>query len=247
MRKITALIIFLLLAEIGYAQDPDDPGIKDTVSFCDVEYYVSSEPPFSGTIKIEVWLYNDSNQIEGLTGIVLPLRWTGPVYFDSGSFLGSKIETLTYKDVSIDNTNKILIVDAVYSGAYYIIHGKGKLITLFGTVQDTGAFMLDTTRTKSIITCFSPVVAYCFSPVIKKLEFRIRPGSLIAGDVSQNSQVGLEDIIALVNYLYRGETFFVRQILDVNTDCVVNLVDLVFLVNYVLKSGPHPVFGCACY
>ncbi|MGH7889066.1 MAG: hypothetical protein ACRENF_00775, partial [Thermodesulfobacteriota bacterium] len=88
---------------------------------------------------------------------------------------------------------------------------------------------------------------YCFSPVIKKLEFRIRPDSLIAGDVSQNGQVGLEDIICLVNYIFRGERFFVRQVLDVNADCVVNLVDIIFLVNYIWRSGPQPVMGCACY
>ncbi len=250
MKRFLSIIIVLLLggAGITYAQDSGDPGIKDTVSFCNVEYLVSSEPPFSGSIKIEVWLYNDSNEFEYLGSIGLPLRWTGPVNFDSFSFLGSKVETLTYKGVDIDNTNKFLRVSA--SGSDWIMPGKGKLVTLFGTVQDTGAFMLDTVSYIKDQTyynvCFTPFVLYCFKPVIKKLEFRIRPDSLIAGDVSQNGELGLEDIICLVNYIFRGERLFLRQVLDVNADCVVNIVDLVFLVNYIWKSGRQPVMGCMC-
>lgn len=252
VKKFLTLSVILLLAEIAIAQDSGDPGIKDTVSFCNVEYYVASEAPFSGQIKIEIWLYNDSNSEEFLSGVVLPLRWTGPVHFDSFSFLGTKAETLTSKDVNIDNTdNTVLVYAGVVVNYTSIIPGKGKLVTLMGTVQDTGVFILDTVSYIKDQTyyqvCFTPIVAYCFSPVIKKLEFRIRPDSLIAGDVNQNGQIGLEDIICLVNYIFRGERLFLRQIMDVNANCVVNLVDLVFLVNYIWKSGPQPVIGCACY
>lgn len=65
------------------------------------------------------------------------------------------------------------------------------------------------------------------------------------GDVDLSCQVGISDIVFLVNYLFAGGTTPQdRNRADVNTDCRINLADAVYLVNYVFLGGAAPLEGC---
>jgi len=77
------------------------------------------------------------------------------------------------------------------------------------------------------------------------LLFCLTPAhALIPGDVNNDSNVNLADIIYLVNYIFKGGPSPVLQFAgDVNANCLTNLSDLIYLVNYVFKSGPDPE-GC---
>ena len=61
------------------------------------------------------------------------------------------------------------------------------------------------------------------------------------GDVNANGGVGIEDVVYLVNYLWRsGPEPPILEVGDVNCDWFVNEADIVYLVNYLWRSGPAP-------
>ena len=64
----------------------------------------------------------------------------------------------------------------------------------------------------------------------------------LCGDVNADNKVNLQDIIYLVNYIFKGGPTpkLTKLIGDVNKDGNVNIGDLVYLVNYIFKGGPKP-------
>jgi len=66
------------------------------------------------------------------------------------------------------------------------------------------------------------------------------------GDCNGDGQVGLADVVYLINYLFKGGPAPVPVVCvaDVNADGQVGLVDVVYLINYVLKGGPPPGVCC---
>lgn len=83
------------------------------------------------------------------------------------------------------------------------------------------------------------------------VPFRAHYGELtvlqsVPGDASNDSLVDVEDVVFLLNYLYKnGPEPCVMEAADPNADCVVDLGDLVYLLNFLFKGGPSPEFGCA--
>lgn len=70
----------------------------------------------------------------------------------------------------------------------------------------------------------------------------LRFNGFYRGDVNQDGVLELQDIVYLINYVYKSGPAplpFVDQG-DVNGDGNVGLFDIVFLINYVYKSGPTP-------
>lgn len=63
------------------------------------------------------------------------------------------------------------------------------------------------------------------------------------GSADRTEDVGLTDIVSLINYLFRGGDVFVFMS-DVNGDCKVDVVDAVYLINYLFRSGPRPQCSC---
>lgn len=66
--------------------------------------------------------------------------------------------------------------------------------------------------------------------------------ALVRGDVNDDGDIQVSDVVYLINYLLKGgpEPVPVPQVGDVNCDDEVDLADVVYLINYLLKSGPSP-------
>jgi hypothetical protein len=68
----------------------------------------------------------------------------------------------------------------------------------------------------------------------------------LCGDVNDDREVDLADIVYFINYLFQGGS--PPECLTLYTSCAdptgddeVGLTDVVYLINYVLKSGPPPI------
>jgi photosystem II stability/assembly factor-like uncharacterized protein len=66
-------------------------------------------------------------------------------------------------------------------------------------------------------------------------------GPYVMGDADGDGQIGLTDIVFLINYILKSGDPPVPLIAgDANCDGDVDLADVVYLINYVLKDGPAP-------
>jgi len=66
------------------------------------------------------------------------------------------------------------------------------------------------------------------------------------GEVNGTPPINILDIVALINYKYKGGAAPAPYELcngDPNGDCAINILDIVFLINYKYKSGSAP---CTC-
>ena len=63
----------------------------------------------------------------------------------------------------------------------------------------------------------------------------------ISGDVNGDENIDIQDILFLVNFLFRSQPpFCAYDAGDVNCNQNVDISDLVYLVNFVFKNGPPP-------
>jgi len=64
------------------------------------------------------------------------------------------------------------------------------------------------------------------------------------GDVNGNAVINVEDIVYLIDYLFKGgpspECEPISACGDVNLDSIVNQADIVYLIDYLFKNGPVP-------
>jgi C1A family cysteine protease len=78
------------------------------------------------------------------------------------------------------------------------------------------------------------------------LDWLNKPWQYVYGDANSDQEVGLEDVVYLANYLFRGQASpDPRDAADANGDCQLNLEDVVYLVNYLFRAGPPPLEGCS--
>jgi len=63
----------------------------------------------------------------------------------------------------------------------------------------------------------------------------------LRGDVNQDENISIGDVVFLINYLYRyGPPPSILETGDVNCDTHVDLGDVVFLLDYLYRYGPYP-------
>lgn len=237
MRSGLAALCLILLCSISSAQDPGTP---DTVFFCGVQSYVYG-PPYTGHVKVEVCFYND----EYLIGLQVPLRWTGPVVFTSGSFNGAPAETVDVSVLEIYPNDSLIFVGAVNFN--YIAPGTWALAGLLAVVQDTGRLILDTATSvqHSPGYLFFQTELQPFIPIFNKLEYKIVPDTLKPGDVNGSGNVDLADILSLAYYIFRQAPIDFLPVADVNADCRITLADIITIANYFFKAGWELKPGCA--
>jgi hypothetical protein len=82
------------------------------------------------------------------------------------------------------------------------------------------------------------VTAHNFLPFVDSIQVGLR-----IGDVTNDGEVNLGDLVFLTNYLYRNGTApDPPEMGDVNCNGEVNLGDLVYLIDYLYRNGPVPCF-----
>ena len=64
----------------------------------------------------------------------------------------------------------------------------------------------------------------------------------IRGDVNNDHDVTISDVVYLINYLFKSGAapIPIEQVGDVNCDGIDDIIDAVYLVNYLFKNGPPP-------
>jgi len=74
---------------------------------------------------------------------------------------------------------------------------------------------------------------------------RLMYDSINMGDINWDGEVDIEDVIAMINYVFLGgdEPDYMPAS-DLNCDGKRNLLDIVILVNYIFRGGPLPGAGC---
>ncbi len=238
--KLSSGLLILLLSSLLWAgQDPDDPGLADTLGFSTaVLYYPLGYP---GIAFVGVRFFND-NIVKAIT---CPFLISGSVSYDSTSFLGSRVDYLENKISNYNFSESKLLIGAVPVGEDPIPPGSGILCKIWVTLNDTmGNLTLDTTFFKpSNHLAFVNSVPEDYVPQFTAGSFPIVV--YLPGDVNNSRRVDIVDIIYLVRYVaYGGAVPPILVAADLNGDCMVDIADIVYLVNYVYKDGPPPVPGC---
>ena len=63
----------------------------------------------------------------------------------------------------------------------------------------------------------------------------------ILGDVNNDKELTLADVVYLINYLYRNGTEpMPLDAGDANCDGEINVSDVIYLINYLYRGGPKP-------
>jgi hypothetical protein len=76
-------------------------------------------------------------------------------------------------------------------------------------------------------------------------EVSIQVGTPFCGDCAENVEIDVNDVVYLINWLYKGGTApepFCKG--DANCDEDVDVSDVVYLINYLFKYGSAPCFEC---
>jgi len=186
-------LVFLFGSSFA-GQDPNDPIGPDSVFLRSTGFLVP-EPPGVGKVAIPVYFRNDNFII----ALQVPLAWTGPATIDSFSFFGSRISYVYNKNVTIDNSNKKVLVTADVGMQQSIPDGKGMLVKFFFSTTDTGTLIIDTTNNfpppwEHIL--FTREDSITYTPQFLKGEFRL------ASEQDPNDPALPDSVSFYPNYAY---------------------------------------------
>lgn len=244
MRKtliMLSLFFTIILYTVYSPAFAQDPGIPDTIRFLSCGSFVSC-PPCTGRVIIPILVVND----ESLWSMTIPLKWTGPLLFDSALFVGERSNFMSQKYVGRDSAGKSLFLFAtVLAGEEFIPPGKGVLIDLYFTIQDTGYSIIDTCTPPLSFFHFIDQNENYFLPIFHQYEFQILGNSSLMGDVNQDGQITIADVVRLINYLFKsGPPPGYLHAGDVNADGGISVSDIIYFINYLFRGGPALGLGC---
>jgi len=221
-------------------QDPNDPGIPDSVSFYP-QYAYYPLPSGPGLFYAHIRVAND----DSVGAIILPLTWSGPVDFDSVTFK----ETILGDSVRVANVDTVVqkvLVGLIPVHDPPIPPTQGLFTTLCFTLNDmTGIVQIDSTFISPInYLLFTTTEPQGYHPQYVAGEFPVLP--YWPGDVTfDGERRDLEDVIYLINYIYKGGPAPPHPISAEITepDSNIDIEDVLYLINYLYKFGPDPLPG----
>jgi len=134
-----------------------------------------------------------------------------------------------------------------------IKHGVGNFSTVPHPTPDTGFFTwvpvpADTQNspyTDTFIVNDGTGLADTGTVLIKVKPRPVVPPSAKNGDVNGDGKVNTDDVIFLVNFLFKdGPPPKPPAAGDVNADCFTTVADIIYLLNYLYRGGPAPKMWC---
>jgi len=132
-------------------------------------------------------------------------------------------------------------------------YGVGSLSTVPHPTPDTGFFTwvpvpADTQNspyTDTFIVSDGTGLADTGTVLIKVKPRPVVPPSAKNGDVNGDGKVNTDDVIFLVNFLFKdGPPPVPPAAGDINADCFTTVADIIYLLNYLFRGGPAPQVWC---
>lgn len=218
-------------------QDPNDPGMPDSVSFYP-EYAYYPLPSGPRLFYAHLRIVND----DSVGAITLPFGWSGPAHFDSVTF-SETIFGDSIRIVSADTVEQKALIGLIPVHDPPIPPTQGLFTTLCFTLTDmTGIVQIDSTFIYPINhLLFTTTEPQGYRPQFVAGEFPVRP--YWPGDVTFDGElVDLADVVYLINYIYRNGPPPPHPIsADINgPDGTIDIQDVVYLIDYLYKYGPEP-------
>lgn len=221
-------------------QDPNDPGVPDSVSFYpDYAYYPLPSGP--GIFYAHIQATNDSS----VGAMILPFIWSGPVSYDSVTFRESVFGELEYRTVNSDLGADKVLIGAIPVSEPPIPPTRGLFATLcFTLTAKTDLVAVDST--------FFPPVSHLMLTTIEPEgytpQFAFGQFPVVEywpGDVNFDGKVDIADVVYLLNYIYVDGPPPPHPIsADVNgPDRVIDIEDIIYLITYLYNEGPAPLPG----
>jgi len=85
------------------------------------------------------------------------------------------------------------------------------------------------------------LVVTAYNKITYTTQITVTGGSFICGDTNGDGIIDLEDVLYLINYLYKGGPAPVLlEAGDVDNNGTVELGDVLYLISYLYKGGPPP-------
>jgi hypothetical protein len=220
-------------------QDPNDPNVADTVSFCTrFAYYPLPSGP--GLLYAHICVAND----DSVGAMVLPLSSSGPIDFDSVTFRESVYPDSLWivKGDSLEPKGLIALIP-VYQPP--IPPARGLFITLSFTLTDmTGIVQFDSVFVPPINQLlFTTTEPQGYRPQFVAGEIPVI--AYLPGDANFDSWLDVADAVYLLNYIYKNGPIPQHPITsDMNMpDDLIDIEDVIYLLNYLFKHGPTPLPG----
>ena len=117
--------------------------------------------------------------------------------------------------------------------------------SLDGNEENFDAFIVDSTFVIAWLDVFRDYPPKIGWPYAQTMDLKL-VGVYSPGDLDGDWGVKLNDLIYLINYIFKGGPKpYPVWTGDVTADCKVNLADVIYLTNYVFKGGAAPIPGCA--
>ncbi len=207
---------------------------------------VSYSEGLPGEKGVKVPLY--ANNTITCSQLIITMRYgdgSAPLTCDSVRFWGTRVEDFPIKNVSVHKTNQTIMLTLRNTGDP-LEPGSGLLANMYfrmdttATVGDT--MVIDTAIISGNYLNYSSILGEYVPDFQIGGIYVVEP---LWGDANRDGNVGVSDVIVMINYLFKGGPApNPLNIADNNCDGDVSVSDVVYLINYLFKGGSAPHSGC---